>query len=68
MIDTGEPEIIALVHIVQRPIVVHYEHTGTSQMFGETIIKIHLMIKIVSIFSIILTSQDKLAITIYWSP
>ena len=32
----GEPEIIALVHIVQCPIVVHYEHTGTSQMFGET--------------------------------
>ena len=32
----GELEIIALVHIVQRPIVVHYEYTGTSQMFGET--------------------------------
>ena len=31
----GEPEILALVHVVKRPIAVHYPGTDKSTLFGE---------------------------------
>ena len=29
------PEILALVHVIERPITVHYEHSDKSTVFGE---------------------------------
>ena len=31
----GEPEILALVHVIERPITVHYEHSDKGTVFGE---------------------------------
>ena len=31
----GQPEILALVHVKQRPITVHYEDSDKSTVFGE---------------------------------
>ena len=31
----GEPEILALVHVIKRPITVHYPGTDKSTLFGE---------------------------------
>ena len=37
MSDTyaGQPEILALVHVIKRPIAVHYMGTNKSTLFGE---------------------------------
>ena len=32
----GEPEILALVHVIKRPFAVHYPGTDKSTLFGET--------------------------------
>ena len=31
----GQPEILALVHVKERPIAVHYEDSGKGTLFGE---------------------------------
>ena len=31
----GQPEILALVHVIERPITVHYEDSGKGTVFGE---------------------------------
>ena len=31
----GQPEILALVHIIERPITVHYEDSDKGTVFGE---------------------------------
>ena len=31
----GEPEILALVHVIERPITVHYEDSDKGIVFGE---------------------------------
>ena len=31
----GEPEILALVHVIERPITVHYEDSDKGTVFGE---------------------------------
>ena len=31
----GQPEILALVHVIKRPIAVHYMGTNKSTLFGE---------------------------------
>ena len=31
----GQPEIVALVHVIERPITVHYEDSGKGTVFGE---------------------------------
>ena len=31
----GQPEILALVHVIERPIIVHYEDSGKGTVFGE---------------------------------
>ena len=31
----GQPEILALVHVLQRPFTVHYEDSGKGTVFGE---------------------------------
>ena len=31
----GQPEILALVHVIERPITVHYENSDKSTVFGE---------------------------------
>ena len=33
----GQPEILAQVHVIERPITVHYEDTDKSTVFGEFI-------------------------------
>ena len=30
-----QPEILALVHVIERPITVHYEDSDTGTVFGE---------------------------------
>ena len=31
----GQPEILALVHVIEIPITVHYEHSDKGTVFGE---------------------------------
>ena len=31
----GQPEILALVHVIERPIIVHYEDSDKGPVFGE---------------------------------
>ena len=31
----GQPEILALVHVIKRPITVHYEDSDKGTVFGE---------------------------------
>ena len=31
----GQPEILALVHVIERPITVHYEDSDKGTVFGE---------------------------------
>ena len=31
----GQPEILALVHVIERPITVHYEDSNKGTVFGE---------------------------------
>ena len=31
----GQPEILTLVHLIERPITVHYEDSDKSTVFGE---------------------------------
>ena len=31
----GQPEILALVHVIERPITVHYEDSNRGTAFGE---------------------------------
>ena len=31
----GEQEIVALVHVIERPITVHYEDSDKATVFGE---------------------------------
>ena len=31
----GQPEILALVHVIERPITVHYEDSDRGTVFGE---------------------------------
>ena len=31
----GQPEILAQVHVIERPITVHYEDSSKSTVFGE---------------------------------
>ena len=31
----GQPEILALVHVIERPITVHYEDSDKGNIFGE---------------------------------
>ena len=31
----GQPEILAQVHVIERPMTVHYEDSGKSTVFGE---------------------------------
>ena len=31
----GQPEILALVHVIERPITVHYQDSDKSTVFGE---------------------------------
>ena len=31
----GQPEILALVHVIERPIIVHYEDSDKGTVFGE---------------------------------
>ena len=31
----GQPEIFALVHVIERPITVHYEDSDKGTVFGE---------------------------------
>ena len=35
----GQPEILAQVHVIERPITVHYEDSGKSTVFGEFFIE-----------------------------
>ena len=31
----GQPEILALVHVIERPVTVHYEDSDKGNVFGE---------------------------------
>ena len=31
----GQPEMLALVHVIERPITVHYEDSNKGTVFGE---------------------------------
>ena len=31
----GQPDILALVHVIERPITVHYEDSDKGTVFGE---------------------------------
>ena len=33
--DGRQPEILALVHVIERPIAVHYEDSDKGTLFGE---------------------------------